>query len=323
MKKQEAYQALGLESTATQEEVKKTFKKLAAKYHPDVNKDADAIDNFKKINSAYQAIDSNKFDDQFQGGGFQGGFQGSVNFADFFNGFANQHANGGTRTVIVEDIYLDATLSFKESIIGTERNLTFKRKVRCNSCQGNGKINKSNGCATCSGSGRVFNRTNNGMIGTVCHVCRGARNTEDCTTCKTEGSVDSESTVSVKIPAGVFDSAVLHLQGMGNYAGGFLGYSNAFLKINVTPAPGLSLAEQDVLSSVDISLLEAFQGAKRTINTIDGNKEIDIPKLIKNKEEIILPKLGVNRSGKQRVIVNVNYPSDIEKLIGVLTEEQK
>ncbi len=324
MKKKDAYQALGLNTSSNQEEVKKAFRKLAAKYHPDVNKDADAIDNFKKVNSAYQVIESGKFDDVHQNHPGQNfNHQDIGGFADFFNfnGFSNH--SGGTKQIIVEDIELNSTLSFKESVLGAEKTITYKRKLKCAICNGNGRKVKPSGCAPCNGTGRMFSKQKNMMIGTICPTCRGVQNYEDCTPCKTDGVVESDSTVSIRIPPGVNNSTVLRLGGMGNYAGDFLGYSNAFLKIKVVPQTNLSLVERDVVTTIEISLLEAFRGVTREVPTIDGSKSIDIPKLIKNKEEVILPNLGVNREGKQRVIVNVNYPNNIEKIIGVLTEEQK
>ncbi len=327
MKKQEAFKALGLEVTASKEDAKKAFKKLAAKYHPDVNKEPDAIDNFKKVNSAFQAIEGEKFDDvqpNFHGQGFGGHQSDFGGFADFFNvgGFGNQHS-GRTRQIIVEDVHLDTTISFKESILGSERTIVYKRKLKCASCNGQGRKVKPSGCAPCNGTGRIFSRKQNMMVATICSTCRGVQTFEDCAPCNTDGAVESDSTVSIKIPAGVDNSTILRMNGMGNFAGDFLGYSSAFLKITVTPTPDLSLAERDVVTTVEVSLLEALQGAKREVPTIDGTKSIDIPQLIKNKEEIILPNLGVNREGKQRVIVNVHYPNNIDKLIGVLTEEQK
>lgn len=320
MKKQEAYDALGLKVDASQEEVKKAFKKLAAKYHPDVNKNEDAIDNFKKVNSAFQAIETNKFDDN-QASPFHGGNAGFNNISDFFSNFGfNQ--NHTQRTVIVEDIQLNTILSFRDSILGCDRTVSYKRKIKCAPCNGHGEINKPNDCKTCGGSGRLFNNQNNMIIASICHTCRGVINHEKCKACNATGAVSTESTLSIKVPPGVDNSTILRLNGMGNYADDWVGYSSAFLKINVTPEKDLSLVGQDVVSPIEISLLEALTGTKKTVNTVDGEKEIIIPELIKNKEEVVLPNLGVNRIGSQRVIINVQYPQNTEKLIEALTEEK-
>lgn len=315
MKRQEAYQALGLNINATQDEVKKAFKKLAAKYHPDVNKDENAVENFKKVNSAYQAIESNKFDDSIPQQQPFNGHSDFFNFSDFFN---INNRGRTTKTIIVEDIHLNTTISFKESVLGCNKNITYKRKLKCSACNGNGEIHKPNNCKACNGQGRVFNQQKNMVIASLCPTCKGIMNYEACKICNSNGSLESESTVQVKIPAGVSSSSVLRLTGMGHFYGEWEGYSSAFLKINVVPEEGLTLLEQDVISEINISLLEALQGCKKKVNTIDGEKEIDINKLIKNKEEFILPGLGVNRVGNQRVIVNVSYPENIDKLIEAL-----
>jgi molecular chaperone DnaJ len=314
MKKSEAYQLLGLSESATKEEAKKAFKKLAAKHHPDVNKDPASIDTFKKINSAYQAIESNKFEDSHPFNPFshaQGPSQGGWDISDFFN---VNFGGGFKQQIIMEDIHLERTISFKESVLGTQLDLSYKRNIQCQDCQGEG-VTKTNNCSRCKGKGHIYENNKNMFFAKQCPECKAKFDEKDCIGCNATGFMNSQSSVTVRIPAGVVDKNVLRLNGMGNFYGSFAGSSSAYLKIRVTPEPGLSLVDGDVMSEIEISLLEALEGCKKKINTIDGFKEVEVKSLIKNQEEIILPNMGANRSGKQRVIVKVSYPDDVAQLI--------
>jgi molecular chaperone DnaJ len=330
MKKQEAYKALELEVTASKEDAKKAFKKLAAKYHPDVNKDAGAIDSFKKINSAYQAIDQNKFDDQMPpnvGGWNPGGWhapqQDWFDLHDFITG--NVVRDFATRPKLFpnEDIHLEENITFKESILGSDKNITYKRRVKCDPCNGCGETRLNNGCLNCNGTGRVVNRTGNMVMTGTCNMCHGSMKVEVCKKCNGDAFTMTDMSINVKMPAGLNNLAVLRLAGIGHYVGGMVNYSSVLLKVRVEHIPGLSLVEKDVLTSVHISLLESFKGTTKEVETIDGKQEITIPPYHGNKDEITLPKLGVNREGNQRVVVYVHYPDNVDDLINALSSKEK
>jgi DnaJ-class molecular chaperone len=132
----------------------------------------------------------------------------------------------------------------------------------------------------------------------------------------------------VSVPAGVVNGNILRLQHMGNYAGTVMGimgimdqYTDAFCHIKVKPMEGLSIEGKSVVTTVEIPLLEALQGCNRTVKTIFGEKEIMIPALSRNRDEVIIPHLGVGGTGDQRIILDVQYPSNTTKLIGVLVDE--
>ena len=318
MNLQEARQILGVSEDVSPEDAKKKYKTLARTLHPDINKEPGAEERFKKINEAYQCIQTGKGTDRedqfedFQVNPFQ-------NIGMHF-GFGNHF--GRRQQVQHEHISLNTIVSFQESILGCKRDLKFSRKGKCPECDGNGKFPIHNGCDKCNGIGTITQRQNNMIFTQTCNKCGGRRQIKNCTKCNSTGSLDTEISVQVSIPGGVQNNNILRLSGMGNFAGSndLVGdqYTDAHLHIQVTPEQGLSLVNTDVVSTIEVSLLEALVGCKKTINTVLGNKEITVNPKSRNLEEIVLPNLGVNKQGSHRVILDVKYPDNIDNLVKIL-----
>jgi DnaJ-class molecular chaperone with C-terminal Zn finger domain len=309
MNLKDAYSILELPQTATPEEAKKKFRELTKKYHPDVSKEKDAEAKFKKINEAYQVVSSGKSTDREE-------LSQQQSHWDPF-GFSQQRVVRQP-----ENVTLSATISFKDSVFGVKKEIKYNRRIKCQNCGGQGEFALNNGCDKCGGRGQIVGRQGNMIFTRTCDKCQGKTQIEECKNCSGEGGLISESTVSVNVPGGIQDSNVLRLQGMGNYIMTSFGmmdqYTDAFLQIKVTPEKGLSLVGQDVVCYLEIPLLDALRGCTRTVNTILGNKEVKVDPRSRNKDEIILPNLGVNRTGNQRVILDVKYPSDVGQIINVL-----
>jgi DnaJ-class molecular chaperone len=129
----------------------------------------------------------------------------------------------------------------------------------------------------------------------------------------------------VSIPGGIANGSVLRLQGMGNYAGSFMGladqHTDAFCHVAVTPEAGLDIDGTSVVSHVTIPLIDALRGCTHKVKTIHGDKEIRIKPQSRNRDEVIIPHCGVSGTGDQRVILDVQYPKNTDKLIGVLLDE--
>lgn len=310
MKLSEAYSILELQEDATPEQAKKQYRNLSKKYHPDVNKDPDAENKFKLINEAYQCVQNGKGSDP----------EPMHNpFSDFGFGFGNFNH----RRQEVEPIEIHTTISFKESVLGCKRDIKFSRKIKCKDCNGKGRININNGCDKCGGSGQIAGRQGMMMFLRTCDKCGGRVQVKSCDKCSS-GTVDAESSVQVSIPGGVMDNNVLRLNGMGHYVGSIMGigeqYTDAFLVISVTPELNLTLEDNDVVSHLNISLLEALSGCNRLVKTVLGEQEIQVKPQSKHKDEVIIPNVGVNKQGNQRVILNVEYPKNISKLIDSLKD---
>lgn len=289
MNLKECWDILELKPNASDEELKKQYKKLTVKYHPDVNKQPDAEDKFKRISAAYEKL---------------------------------KHRNSNSNLYIQEiepptNIETSVSVSFKDSVLGCKRDLEFNRKVKCQKCNGEGAVPIHNGCTKCDGSGRKTVRQGFMVMVSPCDSCNGATGIETCSECYGSRMLDSKTKINVTIPAGVQHENMLRLNGMGNYAGTFImdQYTDVFVKINVDKDPDLFLDNQDVCLNLSLDLIDALKGCKKEVRTIFGNKEILIPAMSKNKEEVIIEKCGVNRVGKQRVILDINYPANLLELI--------
>lgn len=311
----EAFQILGIPEGSSKADAKKAFRKLAQTHHPDKNKEPDAEAKFKRINEAYQVIDSGKAsgeDGRTQRN--QSYQQNTQDISDLFRHMRNQ----GHQNIVLEDINLQITLTFKESVLSCKKKITYNRKNVCADCNGNGRRVIHNGCAKCNGTGTFVRQTANMIFQQTCPDCHGQTKSEPCIQCKTLGYQDAQISLDVNIPGGVISNNILRLGGIGNFGGIIFGqaqYSNVNVHIQVTPESGLKLEENDVISEINVSLLNALTGIKITVPSVNGYQEITLPKLSKNKQEVILPNLGVNGIGNQRVILNIEYPQDTESLI--------
>ena len=305
MNLKQAYEYLELPSTATAEEVKKQYRKLTKLYHPDINKEPGAEDKFKKINQAYNRVSSGESDD----------------YADQFSGFPFEQ-----KMYKMENIRVELTLSFKESVLGCKKDIKFSRNSKCKTCNGSGEIFKNNGCKKCGGKGQTVVRQGNMMMVKTCTDCLGKDSSQNCSVCNSQGTLNSDMSVSLNIPAGIVNDKVLKLQNMGNYAGSFMGfadqYTDVLCHIKVIPEEGLSLKEndQDVISHLTIPLIEALSGSKHIVKTIFGDKEIEVVPKSRHCDAILIPKCGVAGIGNQKVILNVEYPQDITTLLEVLQQ---
>lgn len=290
MQRKEAYKILELPESASPEEAKKKYRELTKKFHPDVNKESDAEEKFKKINEAYECIKSGKSDSPSPWGKY----------------------------IHIEHINLNTTISFKESVLGTKKEISFKRKIKCQNCHGEGVYQANNGCQKCNGKGQISSKQGNFMFSRTCEKCMGKVATIPCSTCSSQGFLESLTNLDVSIPGGVSSGNILRLAGMGHYIASFLGmeqYTDTHLHITVSPDPNLKIEQMDVISTLQISLLEALKGCKKTTHTIQGEQEITINPLSRHKDEIALPNLGVNGVGFHRIILDVKYPDNLLSLL--------
>ncbi len=305
MNVKEAYATLELAQGASPEEAKKKYRELTKKYHPDVNKEAGAEDKFKKINEAYQIVQSGKGTDPEN--------------RMHYGGFHRQ------QVVQLENVELNLTISFKESVLGCKKEVKYSRQAKCQGCGGTGEIKLNNGCKKCGGKGQVIIKQGQMVMVSTCDECYGRSNAESCKTCNGNGVNHTDVSVHVAVPAGIQNGNTLRLQGMGNYAGSFMGFADqhtdAYCHITVIPETGLNIEGQSVVSHVTIPLLDALRGCKRKVKTIHGEKEIQIKPQSRNCDEVIIPHHGVSGAGDQRVILDVQYPKNTDKLIGVLLDE--
>lgn len=321
MELEEAVKIIGLPKTASEEEFKTKYRKLAKEFHPDVFKEDP--DKFKKINEAYQLIQDyksnpNKFEKRSPGTPFGSPFGGvGFNIKDIFD-FDN------SKDYEFSPVNINTSISFKDSILGCPKDIEYNKHAKCQSCNGQGVKHTGNNCTSCNGFGQIISNSKGMIFSRTCSKCYGRDIKKNhCTDCNESGTIEFQAKVSIHIPPGTINGSTLRLRGAGHFVGTSMigdSYTDVYINISVTPEEGLSLSGMDVMSNLQISLLEALTGCSRDVNTIFGMKNLDIPPNIKNKEELCIQGCGVAEKGSQKVIISVEYPNDTDNLIKYLKE---
>jgi len=309
MAKRDYYEVLGVAKGASADEIKKAYRKIALKYHPDRNPgDKDAEEHFKEAAEAYDILsnpDKRAQYDRFghagmggaSGGGFGGGMRmedifqnfgdifGDDMFGSFFGGGGGRQGGGRRQGTRGANLRVKLKMSYEEIARGANKKIKVKKYVSCNVCSGSGAKDKSSiqTCGTCNGSGQV-RRVQNTFLGqmqtvTTCPNCNGegTQITAKCGNCKGEGRVYGEDTINLDIPAGVHEGMQLSMSGGGNAGerGGPPG--DLLIVIEEEKHPHLKRNEMDVIYHLHLSFPEAVLGTNVEVPTIDGKAKIKIP----------------------------------------------
>lgn len=340
------YEILGVAKDATREEIKKAYKKLAKKYHPDLNKDdAEADAKFKEVNEAaailgneekrrqYDSVGHNAYTQgQRQGGGAGGfdysGFGEGMDFDDIFESFFGGF--GGRRRRRGDDLRYDITISLREAAKGVSRTIHVRKENMCSTCAGKGGTETTQ-CSTCHGQGRVrqTRSTPFGYFQTTgaCPHCegRGYQITETCTKCDGRGTVLETKELKVDIPAGVDAGTRLRMTGEGEaIPHGTSG--DLYVFIDVTPDEDFVREGDDVHLEVPISFFQATMGAEITVPTLDGKAKLKIPAGTQSGTNFRLRGKGMQHlhrsgTGDQIVTVQVVTPKKLNKKQEALLQE--
>lgn len=341
--KKDYYEILGVPKNASQEEIKKAFRKLARKYHPDINKSPEAEEKFKEINEAYQVLsdpEKRKLYDKYGHAAFEGmGAQeqvyqnipsidellneifGGGGFGDFFDTIFERATRGkrraGHRPVRGDDIYRTVEVSLEEAFNGTTVNVDVEREVECPSCKGMG-YDQSKGvrtCPTCGGSGQVVQRQFFMTIAQTCPTCYGEGVVyELCKECNGRGTVRKTESIKVRIPPGVDTGSKLLVEGKG-HAGRFGGPpGNLYIQVRVRPHKMFERRGDDLYIDVNVTFPEAVLGTEIEVPTISGEKvKVKIPSGTQHGDLIKvsgygMPRLRGNGRGDMYVRVNIEVP---------------
>jgi molecular chaperone DnaJ len=324
MNKQEALGILGLEQGASEDEVKKSFRKKAAKMHPDVNKSDNAEDEYKKLSEAYEYL--KRGDDEFE-------------LKDFnpFGGFGNAYSSSGINFNFFEEMFSHVApknmpqavgrikLSFIESILGINKEVPITRYRYCSKCGGAGHKSTKDICPSCNGKGATVHRQTRGHQTIVTQMgCQKCKTTgkvqENCNECSALGCIKEEVKLDVGFPGGLQNNSTIRLRGGGNIQGRMIG--DALILVSVEEDPNMKLVDSNVKSNITISLVDALKGSKVNVNTVLGEKILTVPPKTKNKNEITLPNHGVNKTGSHIFTVDVEYPEDVSSVIELLEEKE-
>jgi molecular chaperone DnaJ len=345
------YEILGLERGASDEEIKRSFRKLAQQWHPDVNTDPDADARFKEINEAYQVLSDPQRRQQYdtfgragvggtgsgaEGYGPFGGFQG---FGDIFDAFFGGAAAGGagrrTRRPAGADLRYDLQLTFEEAVFGAEKELSFNALDTCETCDGSGAEAGSEpvSCPQCDGTGEV-REVRNTLLGqmvnvTPCGRCRGSGRIVEkpCTVCHGEGRAERKRTLRVTVPPGIDDGHQIRLTGEGEAAPRDGTPGNLYVVTHVEEHPQLKRDGSELYLELMLSLTQAALGADIPIITPDGEQMLEIKAGTQPGTEIRRRGSGVphlRRAGSRgdlHVLIDVEVPTRLSDRQRELLEE--
>jgi molecular chaperone DnaJ len=300
--KRDYYEVLGVSKSASDDEIKKAFREMAKKHHPDANQGSkEAEERFKEINEAYEVLrdpDKKARYDQFghagvdpnfnAGGGYGGGFSGDFDLGDIFGsifgggGSTTRNRNAPRRG---ERLHAEATISFEEAAFGCEREVDVSRIEQCDTCGGNGCAEGSTPerCTNCNGSGVVTTqqRTVFGVMqsSSDCPKCggRGTIITKPCAKCKGNGRVRRSKKINVKIPAGIDNGQAISMRSQGNAGTNGGSPGDLYITVNVRPHERFERDGTSVLLDMPLSFAQVALGADIEVPTLDGKVKYAVP----------------------------------------------
>ena len=353
MAKKDYYEVLGLKKGASENDIKRAYKRLASKHHPDKNQGSkEAEEKFKEINEAYEVLGDDQkraaydqyghaaFEQGGGAGGFGGGFGGADFgdmfgdiFGDIFGGGGGGGGRGRQRVVRGEDLRYDLEITLEEAVKGITKDIQINTLVHCDSCGGSGaeKGSKVETCPHCHGSGRIRRQQGFFVSESICPTCHGSgkKIEKPCRSCHGEGRVHKKENLSVKIPAGVDTGNQLRLAGKGAAGENGAPAGDLYVVIHVREHNIFERDGNNLYCEVPISFATAALGGEIEVPTLDGRVKLKIPAETQTGKLFRMRGKGVasTRSGYAgdlicRIVVEtpVNLTSEQKELLQKLEE---
>ena len=330
--KKDYYELLGVSRNASEEEIKKAYRKLALQYHPDRNPgDKQSEEKFKEVSEAYQILsDAEKRAkyDQYghaafgDGSPFPGGFDFTAGFEDVFGDIFGEFFGGGARRGRGrgDDLRYNLTLKFEEAVSGTEKKIKIPRHGPCETCHGSGAKagTAPQTCPTCRGRGQVSFQQGFFSVSRTCSQCHGQGTIvkDPCANCGGSGRLRNLHTLNVKIPGGVDTGSRLKLRSEGESAPAGGAPGDLYVVIQVEPHPIFIRENLDILCDVPISIAQAALGAEIDVPTLNGKVKMKIPAGTQSGKVFRMKGKGINdvqgyHQGDQHVRVSVETPTHL------------
>lgn len=348
MAEENYYDILGVKKDASEAEINRAYRKLAAKYHPDINHEPGAEEKFKKINEAHEVLSDQQKRAQYDqfgstdpnaGAGGFGGFGGGQGYGNFaggdFSDIFSQFFGGGqgrrsdpTAPRQGRDLQYSMTLDFMDAVFGKTTTIKYERDAECSKCNGTGaKPGKSpQTCPRCQGSGVIMTvrRTPLGNIQsqTTCPECNGTgkiiKPEDRCDKCHGSGRVREKHELEVKVPAGVDDGQQMRLQNQGDAGENGGPYGDLYIIFRVTPSREFRRDGSTIYVNKDISFAQAALGDEVKVKTVHGDVNLKIPAGTQSETNFRLrgkgvPHLNGNGNGDEHVTVHVHTPKSMNK----------
>ncbi len=337
MTKRDYYEVLGVDATASEEEIKKSYRKLAMQYHPDRNPgNREAEEKFKEAAEAYEVLSDAEKREIYSRYGHEGlngvGYRGFSGFEDIFSsfgdifgdvfGFKRGHSRTRTGARAGADLRYDLAISFMDAALGASTEIRIRKRIPCASCRGTGCAPGTSPqvCTLCQGRGQVTQSSGFFSISSTCPQCQGQGGmiTTPCTECSGRGKAVEEKTVQLKIPAGVETGSRLRLRGEGE-EGEYGGPSgDLYVFIEVEKHDLFERNGDDVLCRVPISFVQATLGGTAEVPTLDGSEKLKIPRGTQSGRVFRLKGKGIPHlrgygRGDQLIETVVSIPTGLTK----------
>ena len=318
------YETLGVDRDASQDEIKKAYRRLARELHPDVNPSPEAAERFKDVTHAYDVLGDAQSRADYDRGPAAGAFGFGDIFEQFFGG--GRASGPRSRRQPGQDSLLRVELDLGEVVLGAHRDLRVQTAVVCETCGGacTAPGTDVERCMHCGGSGSVQRQVRS-LLGNVvtsqpCQACQGYGTVipEPCPTCAGHGRVRAERTIPVDIPAGVDSGLRIQLPGQGEVGEGGGPAGTLYLEIAVRHHDVFSRAGDDLLGTLEVSMPDAALGARATVEGLDGPVEVDVRAGTQSGDLITIPDRGVGRlrgagRGELRLAVQVVTPTRLDR----------
>lgn len=356
--KQDYYELLGVPRKAPQKEIRQAYRKLARKYHPDLNPgDKSSEEKFKQVQEAYDVLsdtkkrqmydqfgfeqpgvsgmpgdvgDNQAGDVQFDFGGFDfGGGGAGTTFRDLFN----QFRRGGAAEAPVgpepgSDLEYQIEITFHEAVHGTVKKLSIARMDTCSECHGSGNVGPAQTCTACGGTGQVTQTSGRMKFNLTCSRCGGTGRVRNiCKVCGGDGRVRRADHIEVRIPAGVQTGSRVRVAGHGNAGTNGAPAGDLYIITDVLPHPYFERRGDDLYTLVPITVTEATLGAKIEVPTIDGRALLRVPPGTNSGQKLRLREKGVpslrrgGQRGDQYVELQVHVPKPVDERVRELLKE--
>jgi molecular chaperone DnaJ len=356
--KQDYYELLGVPRKAPQKEIRQAYRKLARKYHPDLNPgDKSAEEKFKQVQEAYEVLSDAKKrqmydqfgfetsgqggmpegvdprDVQFDFGGFDfggGGGGAGPSFRDLFGQFfrGGTTAEAPSRAESGSSLEYQIEITFWEAVRGTVKKLTIARLDTCTECHGAGAVGQPQACTTCGGSGQVTQTSGKMRFNLTCARCGGTGRVRNiCRVCGGEGRVRRSDTIEVRIPAGVQTGSRVRVPGRGNAGAAGAPPGDLYIITDVLPHPFFDRRGDDLYTFVPITVAEAALGAKIEVPTMDGRSLLRVPPGTNSGQKLRLRDKGVpslrrpGHRGDQYVELQIIVPKPVDERVKELLRE--
>ncbi|MGO1957518.1 MULTISPECIES: molecular chaperone DnaJ [unclassified Microbacterium] len=338
------YDVLGVSREASDEEIKKAYRKLARKLHPDVNPSPEAAEEFKSVTHAYDVLSDAEQRRRYDMGGDENPFGGAGGFGGFGDIFETFFGGGGAggrgggrpreRRERGEDALVHVRLDLGDVVFGVHRDIEIDTAVLCETCNGSccQPGTQPERCDVCGGSGHVRTQVRS-LLGNMvttqpCGSCQGYGTTipSPCVNCGGHGRVRARRTVSVDVPAGVETGLRLQMPGSGEIGEGGGPNGDLYLQVEVAPHPSFSREGDDLMATLDVAMTDAILGTTTSIDGLDGAVDLEVRPGVQSGDELKIAGRGITglRSksrGDLRVAVRVVTPTKLDAKQRALIEE--